>query len=81
MCKDKVPSFEVNISNCDMKLHYVQPIWMLQSGDIAIFPKVKIPIVPIFEYDTKLTTKLILHNKITQWDGILDSLIIGIENA
>ena len=31
-----------------------QPIWTLQSGDIATFPReVKIPIVPVFaEWDT-----------------------------
>ncbi len=35
-----------------------QPIWMLQSGDIAIFPReVKEPIMPLFD------EWLIIHNR------------------
>ena len=74
LCKDKVQSFGVNKKylRCETFITVAnelsafecclfQPIWVLQSGDIAIFPRqVKIPIVPLFaECDSKLTITLI----------------------
>ena len=50
----------INVTNEVLAFEYrlFQPIWMLQSGDIAIFPKeVKEPIVPLYD------EWLIIHNR------------------
>ncbi len=55
----------VNVTNevLAFECRLFQSIWMLQSGDTAIFPRdVKEPIVPLFdEYRAKCTLLLLIH--------------------